>query len=101
MARTQLDVDLSDPELFATGDPIAAFARLQREAPIYWNDGVRDRFWALTKYADVVYVSKHPDEFCSGQGTIIGLPPEGSMLSMDNPRHKKLRGLVERGFTAR
>jgi cholest-4-en-3-one 26-monooxygenase len=37
----------------------------------------------------------------SGNGTIIGLEPEGSMLSMDNPRHKKLRALVEKGFTAR
>jgi len=101
VSRTALDIDLSDPGLFATGDPIAAFRTLQREAPIYWNDGVQDRFWALTKYEDVVYVSKHPNEFCSGQGTIIGLDPEGSMLSMDDPRHKKLRALVEKGFTAR
>lgn len=101
MSRTALDIDLSDPELFATGDPIGAFHTLQREAPVYWNDGVQDRFWALTKYADLVYVSKHPDEFRSGAGTIIGLEPEGSMLSMDDPRHKKLRGLVEKGFTAR
>jgi cholest-4-en-3-one 26-monooxygenase len=46
-------------------------------------------------------VSKNPELFSSAQGTIIGLEPEGSMLSMDNPRHKKLRSLVEKGFTAR
>jgi cholest-4-en-3-one 26-monooxygenase len=68
---------------------------------VYWNDGVQDRFWALTRYADVVQVSKHPELFRSGNGTIIGLEPEGSMLSMDDPRHRKLRGLVEKGFTAR
>ncbi len=96
-----LDIDLSDPDLFWKGDPIDAFRTLHREAPVYWNEGVQDRFWALTKYEDVVRVSKKPDEFCSGAGTIIGLPPEGSMLSMDDPRHKKLRGLVEKGFTAR
>jgi cholest-4-en-3-one 26-monooxygenase len=96
-----LHVDLTDPDLFQSGDPLGAFRLLQREAPVYWNDGIHDRFWALTKYADVVHVSKNPEIFSSGQGTIIGLPPEGSMLSMDNPRHKKLRSLVEKGFTAR
>ena len=101
MARTAIDIDLSDPELFQKGDPLAAFHLLQREAPVYLNDGVQDRFWALTRYADVVHVSKHPELFSSAQGTIIGLEPEGSMLSMDNPRHKKLRALVEKGFTAR
>jgi cholest-4-en-3-one 26-monooxygenase len=101
MSRTALDIDLSNPALFHVGDPLAAFRRLQREAPVYWNDGVQDRFWALTKYEDVVYVSKHPEIFCSGKGAIIGLEPEGSMLSMDDPRHKKLRSLVEKGFTAR
>jgi cholest-4-en-3-one 26-monooxygenase len=101
MARTAIDVDLSDPDLFYKGDPLAAFKLLQREAPVYLNDGVQDRFWALTRYADVVHVSKNPEIFSSAQGTIIGTPPEGSMLSMDNPRHKKLRALVEKGFTAR
>jgi cholest-4-en-3-one 26-monooxygenase len=99
--RLDLHVDLSDPDLFQSGDPLGAFKILQREAPVYWNDGIHDRFWALTKYADVVHVSKNPDIFSSAQGTIIGLEPEGSMLSMDNPRHKKLRSLVEKGFTAR
>jgi cholest-4-en-3-one 26-monooxygenase len=99
--HADLHVDLSDPDLFQTGDPLGAFKLLQRESPVYWNDGLHDRFWALTKYADVVHVSKNADIFSSAQGTIIGVPPEGSMLSMDNPRHKKLRSLVEKGFTAR
>jgi cholest-4-en-3-one 26-monooxygenase len=99
--HVDLHVDLTDPDLFQSGDPLATFKLLQREAPVYWNDGKLDRFWALTKYADVVHVSKNADIFSSAQGTIIGLEPEGSMLSMDNPRHKKLRSLVEKGFTAR
>ena len=99
--RVDLHVDLSDPDLFQSGDPLGAFKLLQREAPVYWNDGKQDAFWALTKYADVTHVSKNPEIFSSAQGTIIGLEPEGSMLSMDNPRHKKLRSLVEKGFTAR
>lgn len=100
-AHRALDIDLSDPDLFCTGDPLAAFRTLHAEAPVYLNEGATDRFWALTKYEDVVQVSKKPELFCSGRGTIIGLEPEGSMLSMDDPRHRKLRGLVEKGFTAR
>jgi cholest-4-en-3-one 26-monooxygenase len=101
MTNTALDIDLTDPELFYSGDPIAAFRTLRETAPVYWNDGKLDKFYALTRYEDVVYVSKHPDLFKSGAGTMIGVPAEGTMLSMDDPRHKKLRALVERGFTAR
>jgi cholest-4-en-3-one 26-monooxygenase len=97
---TALDVDLADPELFQKGDYLGAFRRLRAEAPVYRNPGPHD-FWALTKYDDVVAVSKNTELFVSGQGTIIGLEPEGSMLSMDDPRHKNLRKLVDKGFTAR
>ena len=52
-------------------------------------------------------VSRHPDVFCSGQGTnIIDLPVEvsefmGSMINMDAPRHTRLRMIVNRAFTPR
>ena len=50
-------------------------------------------------------VSRHPDLFCSGQGTSIpDLPIEvaefmGSMINMDAPRHTRLRMIVNRSFT--
>ena len=62
-------------------------------------------YWALTRYADVWHVSRHPDLFQSGQGVNIpDMPVEiaqffGSMIAMDSPRHAQLRGLVQRGFT--
>lgn len=101
MAMSVIGVDLSDPELYQRRDPFPVFARLRREAPVYWNDGEHDSFWALTRYDDVVHVSKNPELFCSGAGTIIGTEPEGSMLSMDDPRHRSLRRLVEKGFVPR
>ena len=52
-----------------------------------------------------MHVSRHPELFCSGRGgTNIGdIPQEmaeflGSIINMDDPRHKKLRGLVSSGF---
>ena len=64
-------------------------------------------FWSVTRHADVMHVSRHPDVFCSGQGTNIpDLPQEinefmGSMINMDAPRHTRLRMIVNRSFTPR
>ena len=52
-------------------------------------------------------MSRHPDLFCSGQGTnIIDMPVEvaeffGSMINMDAPRHTQLRMIVNKAFTPR
>ena len=64
-------------------------------------------FWALTRHADVVEVSRHPELFCSGKGTNLVDMPEpfldffGSMINMDDPRHARMRRIVSRGFTPR
>jgi cholest-4-en-3-one 26-monooxygenase len=96
---TDIGIDVSDPQLYQ-GDPFPAFARLRRKAPVYANPSELP-FWALTRYDDVIHVSKHPEIFCSEEGAILHTPPEGSMLSMDDPRHRQLRRLVEKGFTPR
>lgn len=64
-------------------------------------------YWSLTRHADVVEASKQPGLFCSGEGSNIpDLPVEmreffGSMISMDDPRHARLRRIVSKGFTPR
>jgi hypothetical protein len=64
-------------------------------------------FYAVTRYADLVEVSRRPDEFVSGQGVnIFDNPPDlrefyGSIISMDDPRHARLRRIVSRGFSPR
>jgi len=108
------DIDLSDIEFWAKpeAEREAAFKRLRDDAPISFYDEVLIEgfpqgpgYWALTRYADVMHVSRHPELFCSGRGgTNIGdIPQElaeflGSIINMDDPRHKKLRGLVNSGF---
>ena len=65
----------------------------------------RDGFWAVTKHEDIVYVSRRPGEFCSGQGVgYSDIPKElnepfGSFMMTDAPRHTHLRHLVSRAFT--
>ncbi|MCX5739161.1 MAG: cytochrome P450 [Proteobacteria bacterium] len=91
-----------------------AFATLRRERPISWHEEPDlvilpkgPGFWALTKHADILEVSRQPELFCSGKGSnIADMPPAfneffGSMISMDDPRHARLRRIVARGFTPR
>lgn len=62
-------------------------------------------YWAVTRHADVVHASLHPEIFSSEGGiTTNDLPPGsgdvfGSMIVLDDPRHKRLRGLVSQAFS--
>ncbi|MBN3454646.1 cytochrome P450 [Mycobacterium sp. DSM 3803] len=91
-----------------------AFATLRREAPIsyhpaFYQEGFSDSagHWAVTRYDDVFYASRHPDIFSSASGITIGdQTPElaeyfGSMIAMDDPRHTRLRNIVRSAFTPR
>jgi cytochrome P450 len=116
------DIDLSDMEFWTEPWEIreAAFATLRAERPIaHFREpeiGVDTAipvppgrgYFAITKYADVVEISRHPELYCSGQSgsTIIDLPSEfleymGSMINMDDPRHSRLRRIVSAAFNPR
>jgi cytochrome P450 len=67
-----------------------------------------EEFLAVTRYAEVVEISRRPQDFCSGQGStsIQDMPAEaseffGSFITMDDPRHARQRGIVARSFTPR
>src|SRR6516165_1322582 len=70
--RYQLEgINLKDPYLFELGVPHELFKKLRREAPIYWNPELEPEepgFWALTKYEDIVTVSRNPELFSSMRG---------------------------------
>ncbi|EID17982.1 putative cytochrome P450 hydroxylase [Mycobacterium xenopi RIVM700367] len=108
------DIDLGSWDFWAGDDDFrdGAFATLRREAPIsFWGEPVQPGFpvgaghWALTKYDDVFYASRHPEIFSSHPNiTIADQPVEvaeyfGSMIALDDPRHQRLRSIVSRAFT--
>ncbi|MBI1813747.1 MAG: cytochrome P450 [Deltaproteobacteria bacterium] len=104
------DVDLTDPDLFQRGTPHEMFTVLRREAPVFWHPEKNGRgFWAITKYADLKEISKNPGLFSSErQGAIMRDPlpqdlpfVQSIMLSMDPPRHRQYRGLVNKAFSPR
>ena len=89
-----------------------AFTTLRREAPItFFNEIEFEGFeagpghWALTRFDDVHFASRHPEIFSSYPNiTIADQQPEvaeyfGSMISLDDPRHARLRGIVRSAFT--
>jgi cytochrome P450 len=104
-------VNLADPGTYSEGMPYDAFRKLRERAPVAWHpykDG--PGFLALTGYDEVVAVSRDsvtwssetdavyfdvpgPDDFADMRGVM--------MLTMDPPRHTKLRALVNKGFTPR
>ncbi len=108
-------VDLSSIDFWAqaTAGREPAFAELRAERPISWHrpaEGVMENpdsagFWAVTRHADIEYVSKNPKLFCSGQGVqFMDAPPDlleasQSFLAMDSPRHPQLRKIVGSAFT--
>src|SRR3954449_10999477 len=90
---------------FAELREISPFLRASFENPM---SGLTETFWVTTRYADVVEISRRPEDFCSGKGavSIPDMPAEaleffGSFINMDDPRHARQRGIVARSFTPR
>ncbi len=104
-------VDLGALTLWADGPPHDLFTRLRREAPIHWSplDDYPDEagFWSITRAADVREISLDFQTYSSEVGGIMvlndfGIPLEvqqQQMISMDPPRHDRLKALFQRGFT--
>jgi cytochrome P450 len=103
----ELDIDLSNPDLFATGGIQETFALLRRWRPVYWNGGPADNgFWALTRYRDVLRAYNSPDRLSSHNGTVMGGSYRRSadsaggqmLIASDSPEHRLLRQQVHRAF---
>lgn len=97
-----------------------AFQRLRRESPLAFFEDPEldptvalfipkgDGYRAVTRHADVLEVSRHPEIYSSAKGatSIQNMPVElleyfGSMVNTDDPRHALLRRVVARAFSPR
>jgi cytochrome P450 len=103
-----------DPDAWVGLDRESVFAAMRAERPVLWcaepeipGFGKGPGYWSLSRHADVMEVSRNPQRFISGAGVNIpDMPVEiaeffGSMISMDAPRHTRLRLIVNRSFTPR
>jgi cytochrome P450 len=102
-------IDLLDLRHYAEGPPHEQLRWLRRHAPVFWHpESTGPGFWAITRYDDVVQVSRDTTFSSHAGGTMIDDPPPAflagmqlMMLNMDPPQHTKLRALVNKGFTPR
>ncbi|MBA4024219.1 MAG: cytochrome P450 [Gordonia sp.] len=117
-ARPYDDLDLSSRAFWSTtaADRERTFAALRRDRPISWHPPVEDSllqdpddpgYWAVTRHADIVDISRRSDVFISGKGVLFENVPEEmleasqSFLAMDPPRHTQIRKVVSSAFTPR
>jgi cytochrome P450 len=111
---TRPSFDLTDLDAFRRdGFPHAAFVWLRREAPLFWHEPTANTpngvgFWVVSRHADVLAIQLDAKRFSSVGAP--GGPPGGTMIAdqrgaglmlnmMDDPRHRRIRGLVNKGFT--
>ena len=95
----QVDVNYLDSNLWVEQDMRERFRWLREHDPVYW--AAKSDVWVITKYADVVYCSKHQEHFTSAEGVLAGNPVKLGLIDEGEPRHAELRGLINRGFTPR
>jgi len=97
-----------NPYAFSThDDPYETYRRMRDEAPAYWNPELR--FWALTRFEDVLEAFRDYETFSSAGGIalesrrpISEVNPEfQQLIELDPPDHTAMRKLVSRVFTGR
>lgn len=111
----QMDFDLADPSFWAQPQPqrLAAFDYLRKlDKPIFVTEQAATAkrpakgYYAIVKHADVSEASRNAAVFSSEPGVTTPLPNPlvsfvfgESMVNMDNPRHGRLRAIVQRAFS--
>jgi cytochrome P450 len=99
-----------NPDSYVERVPFAWFDELRHRAPVSWHEepGPNRGFWAVTRYDDLVRVHMDWQTFSSETGAVAleELEPDQltirrSMLETDPPRHRELRNICNKRFSAR
>ncbi len=100
------DIDITDPGAYADGIPHAVFAELRRTEPVARRLYEGRPYWAVTRYADLVTVTRDPQTYSSAKGmtnlpdlTEAQMTARRSIIDTDAPEHVRLRRLGIPAFT--
>lgn len=104
-------LDIATPEHYEkNGYPHREWTYLRRHAPVFWYERQNvDPFWAITKHADIIELSKQPTRFLNEPRIAVftnEIPPPVErkvrhLLNMDPPDHGKYRLVSSKHFTPR
>ena len=92
------------------GYPFRDWAWVRKNDPVHWIEHPEyDPFWAITKHADIIELSKQPHRFENDPrlavfSNKIPLPPEATirhLINMDPPDHGAYRNVAAKRFTPR
>ena len=104
------DADIADPDTYTRGVPHATFQRLRRDDPVSWWDDDHaggHGFWAVTRHADLLHVSRDVATFSSAAGIRLEemdaeeTAARRTMMELDPPEHTGYRRLVSKPFSRR
>ena len=98
--------DITSHDTYVEDVPHATFERLRNESPVAWiEEADGSGFWAVTRYDDVVRVSKDYETFTCSRGIRMEdmdaeeLEARRSMMEHDPPEHSRLRKIVQPSFS--
>lgn len=103
-------IDLVNPDNYVDRVPFEWFDFLRREHPVFWHEEPAGNkgFWAVTRYDDLVEIHMDWVNYSSEKGAVSleeldeeQLAIRRSMLETDPPRHRALRNICNRRFSAR
>ncbi len=91
-------IDLMDPATHS-GDPWPLYTWLREEAPVYWDP--INELWAISRYDDIMTVSRNARQFWSTEGNVPKMPADPSFINLDGKAHRDRRKLVSALFSPR
>jgi cytochrome P450 len=113
-SRRPTEDDLLSPT--AVEDPYPVLGALRELDPVHWSD--EHRVWFVTRYDDVVWVTRHPELFSSSVPQLDTNPPyppidpgdqpdynfvrdevKGRFITLDPPEHRRKRSVLQKYFS--
>jgi cholest-4-en-3-one 26-monooxygenase len=105
------DIDIAGHDVYTRGIPHDLFTRLRHEAPVFRHRATEPEhpafFWAITRHADVIKVSRAFDAYSSARkGCLLiesraDLDMARMLIDLDPPEHTRQRQRVNKVFTPR
>jgi cytochrome P450 len=101
-------IDITNPNTYRDGIPHEVFKQMRDHEPVALREYEGSPYWAVTRYTDLVTVTRDPKTYSSARG-MTNLPDlteeqmnaRRSIIDTDAPEHVRLRKLGIPAFTGR